>query len=61
MEIVMSAKTFEGSVSVVKNTKDEIALKKDPEPVTLRVTTYASLVTALRFTAPSPRLGSSAM
>jgi iron uptake system EfeUOB component EfeO/EfeM len=30
-EIVMSAKTFEGSVSVVKNTKDEIALKKDAE------------------------------
>ena len=27
----MSAKTFEGSVSVVKNTKDEIALKKDAE------------------------------
>ena len=27
----MSAKTFEGSVSIVKNTKDEIALKKDAE------------------------------
>lgn len=25
----MSAKTFEGSVSIVKNTKGEIALKKD--------------------------------
>jgi hypothetical protein len=37
------------------------SLKKDPEPVTLRVTTYASLVTELRFAAPSPRLGSSAM
>ena len=38
-----------------------LQFKKDPEPVTLRVTTYASLVTALRFTALSPRLGSSAM
>ena len=27
----MSAKTFEGSVSIVKNTKGEIALKKDAE------------------------------
>lgn len=27
----MSAKTFEGSVSIVKNTKGEIALKRDPE------------------------------
>ncbi len=26
----MSAKTFEGSVSIVANTKGEIALKKDP-------------------------------
>lgn len=27
----MSAKTFEGGVSIVKNTKGEIALKRDPE------------------------------
>ncbi len=27
----MSAKTFEGSVSIVKNTKGEIALKKDAD------------------------------
>jgi hypothetical protein len=27
----MSARTFEGSVSIVKNTKGEIALKRDPE------------------------------
>ena len=27
----MSAKTFEGSVSIVKNTKGEIALKRDPD------------------------------
>jgi hypothetical protein len=27
----MTAKTFEGGVSIVKNTKDEIALKRDPE------------------------------
>jgi hypothetical protein len=27
----MSAKTFEGAVSIVLNTKGEIALKKDPE------------------------------
>lgn len=27
----MSAKTFDGSVSIVLNTKGEIALKKDPE------------------------------
>jgi hypothetical protein len=27
----MSAKTFEGSVSIVRNTKNEIALKRDPE------------------------------
>ena len=27
----MSAKIFEGSVSIVKNTKGEIALKRDPE------------------------------
>ena len=27
----MSAKTFEGSVSIVKNTKGEIALKRDSE------------------------------
>jgi hypothetical protein len=27
----MSAKTFEGSVSIVKNTKGEIALKRDNE------------------------------
>lgn len=27
----MSAKTFEDSVSIVKNTKGEIALKRDPE------------------------------
>ncbi len=27
----MSAKTFDGSVSIVKNTKGEIALKRDPE------------------------------
>lgn len=27
----MSAKTFEGSVSIVLNTKGEIALKRDPE------------------------------
>lgn len=27
----MSAKTFEGSVSIVKNTKGEIALKRDAE------------------------------
>ena len=27
----MAAKTFEGSVSIVKNTKGEIALKRDPE------------------------------
>lgn len=27
----MSAKTFKGSVSIVKNTKGEIALKRDPE------------------------------
>lgn len=27
----MSAKTFEGSVSIVRNTKGEIALKRDPE------------------------------
>lgn len=27
----MSAKTFEGSVSIIKNTKGEIALKKDAE------------------------------
>ena len=29
----MSAKTFEGNVSIVKNTKGEIALKRDPEGV----------------------------
>lgn len=27
----MSAKTFEGGVSIIKNTKGEIALKRDPE------------------------------
>lgn len=27
----MSAKTFEGSVSIVKNTRGEIAIKRDPE------------------------------
>ena len=27
----MSAKTFEGGVSIVKNTKGEIAVKRDPE------------------------------
>lgn len=27
----MAAKTFEGNVSIVKNTKGEIALKRDPE------------------------------
>ena len=27
----MSAKTFEGSVSIIKNTKGEAALKRDPE------------------------------
>ncbi len=27
----MSAKTCEGSVSIVKNTKGEVALKRDPE------------------------------
>ena len=27
----MSNKTFEGSVSVIRNTKGEIALKRDPE------------------------------
>lgn len=27
----MSSKTFEGAVSIVKNTKGEIALKRDPE------------------------------
>ena len=27
----MSAKTFEGAVSIVRNLKGEIALKKDPE------------------------------
>ena len=27
----MTAKTFEGGVSIVKNTKDEIALKRDVE------------------------------
>lgn len=27
----MAAKTFEGSVSIVLNTKSEIALKRDPE------------------------------
>ena len=27
----MAAKTFEGSVSIIKNTKGEIALKRDPE------------------------------
>lgn len=27
----MSAKTFEGSVSIVRNTKGEVALKRDPE------------------------------
>lgn len=27
----MAAKTFEGSVSIIRNTKGEIALKRDPE------------------------------
>jgi len=27
----MSAKTFEGSVSIVRNTKGEVSLKRDPE------------------------------
>jgi hypothetical protein len=27
----MSAKTYEGGVSIIKNTKGEIALKRDPE------------------------------
>jgi hypothetical protein len=27
----MASKTFEGNVSIVKNTKDEVALKKDAE------------------------------
>ena len=27
----MSSKTFEGAVSIVRNTKGEIALKRDPE------------------------------
>jgi hypothetical protein len=31
LEFAMSAKTFEGSVSIVRNTKGEIALKRDPE------------------------------
>jgi hypothetical protein len=31
MELIMSNKTFEGNVSIVKNTKGEIALKRDHE------------------------------
>jgi hypothetical protein len=31
MELIMSNKTFEGNVSIVKNTKGQIALKRDHE------------------------------
>jgi hypothetical protein len=57
----MGAKMIAPRIAFVSSDMWFSSLKKDPEPVTLRVTTYASLVTALRFTAPSPRLGSSAM